>query len=316
MVHIRRVLWLIATLLSCLSVAIAQRNADPIEHRIDALLKQMTLEEKAGQLSGYAGDSPETPEQLKRGMAGALFNLLGSEKTNAAQKAFLEHSRLKIPVLFGFDVIHGFRTIFPVPIASASSFDLPLIEQSERVAAKEATAAGTKWTFAPMVDIARDPRWGRVVEGAGEDPYLGSVIAAARVRGLQGTNPADPYSLLACLKHYVAYGAAEGGRDYNTADISEQTLREVYLPPFHAGVEAGAATVMAAFEDLNGVPATANRHTLSDILLGEWGFTGLIVSDYASVSELVTHGVAHNDEEAAQMAADRRSRHDYGGRTV
>lgn len=266
----------------------------------------MTLQEKAGQLSGYVGDSPQTAAQttalLKQGEVGALFGLLGAANTNAAQKIAVEQSRLKIPVLFGYDVIHGYRTIFPVPIGSASSFDPQLIEQSERVAAKEATAAGVKWTFAPMVDIARDPRWGRMVEGAGEDPYLGSVMAAARVRGFQGAGLADPQSLLACLKHYVAYGAAEGGRDYNTADISEQTLREVYLPPFHAGVKAGAASVMAAFEDLNGVPATANRHTLSDILLGEWGFTGMVVSDYASVQELVAHGVVHDEREAAQMA--------------
>ena len=239
---------------------------------------------------------------MQQGLVGGLFNLLGAEKTNAAQKITMEQSRLKIPVLFGYDVIHGYRTIFPVPIGSASSFDPQLIEQSEKVAAKEATAAGVKWTFAPMVDIARDPRWGRMVEGAGEDPFLGSVIAAARVRGFQGQNIAGPQSLLACLKHYVAYGAAEGGRDYNTVDMSEQTLREVYLPPFHSGVKAGAATVMAAFEDLNGVPATANRHTLSDILLGEWGFTGMIVSDYASVQELVAHGIAHDEAEAAQMA--------------
>jgi beta-glucosidase len=285
------------------TVAIAQdQGAENTERRIDGLLKQMTLEDKAAQLSGYVGDSAQAIELVKQGKAGALFNLLGADKTNAMQKIAMEQSRLKIPILFGYDVIHGYRTIFPVPIGSASSFDLQLIEQSERIAAKEATAAGTKWTFAPMVDMARDPRWGRMVEGAGEDAYLGSMIAAARVRGFQGKSLADPQSLLACLKHYVAYGAAEGGRDYNTVDISEQTLREVYLPPFHAGVQAGAATVMAAFEDLNGVPATANRHTLSDILLGEWRFSGLIVSDYASVSELIPHGVARDEAEAARMA--------------
>ncbi len=311
MVHLRglfRFLLLCFFLVLCgISSVIAQDKAnEAMERRINVLLKKMTLQEKAGQLSGYVGDSPQTAAQttalLKQGEVGALFGLLGAANTNAAQKIAVEQSRLKIPVLFGYDVIHGYRTIFPVPIGSASSFDPQLIEQSERVAAKEATAAGVKWTFAPMVDIARDPRWGRMVEGAGEDPYLGSVMAAARVRGFQGAGLADPQSLLACLKHYVAYGAAEGGRDYNTADISEQTLREVYLPPFHAGVKAGAASVMAAFEDLNGVPATANRHTLSDILLGEWGFTGMVVSDYASVQELVAHGVVHDEREAAQMA--------------
>jgi beta-glucosidase len=311
MVHLRR---FFCFLLACfflvlcgISSAMAQDKANAaMERRIDVLLKKMTLQEKAGQLSAFAGDSAQTAAQttalLKRGEVGALFGLLGAANTNAAQKIAVEQSRLKIPLLFGYDVIHGYRTIFPVPIGSAGSFDPQLIEQSERVAAKEATAAGVKWTFAPMVDIARDPRWGRMVEGSGEDPYLGGVIAAARVRGFQGPGLADTQSLLACLKHYVAYGAAEGGRDYDTADISEQTLREVYLPPFHAGVKAGAATIMAAFEDLNGVPATANRHTLADILLGEWGFTGMVVSDYASVQELVAHGVVHDEAEAAQMA--------------
>ena len=206
---------------------------------------------------------------------------------------------MKIPLIFGLDVIHGYRTVFPVPIASAGSFDPELIEQAERVAAKEATAAGVKWTFAPMVDIARDPRWGRMVEGAGEDPYLGSMVAAARVPGFQGQNIADPQSLVACTKHYVAYGAVEGGRDYNTVDISEQLLREVYLPPFHAAVNAGSGTFMSAFEDLNGVPATVNHHTLSDILRHEWGFQGFVVSDYGAVDELLQHGVAQDEAEAA-----------------
>ena len=214
----------------------------------------------------------------------------------------MEQSRLKIPILFGFDVIHGYRTVFPVPIGSASSFDPAMIEQSERVAAKEATAAGIKWAFAPMLDVARDPRWGRMVEGAGEDPYLGGQVGAARVRGFQGQNLTDPQSLLACIKHFVAYGAVEGGREYNTVDISEQTLREVYLPPFHVARKAGAATLMAAFQDLNGVPASANHHTLTDILRGEWGFQGPVVSDYNSVNELTVHGVVHDQAEAAQLA--------------
>ena len=307
MVHLRRFFFFLSIcflLALCgIGIAVAQEKTnDAIERRIDALLKQMTLQEKAGQLTGYDGFSPQTAELLKKGEVGSLANLIGTENTNTAQKIAVEQSRLKIPLLFGFDVIHGYRTIFPVPIGSASSFDPQLIEQSERIAAKEATAGGVKWTFAPMVDIARDPRWGRMVEGAGEDPYLGAVVAAARVRGLQGQNLADPQSLLACLKHYVAYGAAEGGRDYNTVDISEQTLREVYLPPFHAGVKAGAGTVMSAFQDLNGVPASANRHTLSEILRGEWGFSGMVVSDYSAVNELIAHGVAHDQAEAVQMA--------------
>ncbi len=241
-------------------------------------------------------------ELLKKGEVGSLFNVLGAENTNAAQKVAMEQSRLKIPILFGFDVIHGYRTVFPVPIGSASSFDPPMIEQSERVAAKEATAAGIKWAFAPMLDVARDPRWGRMVEGAGEDPYLGGQVGAARVLGFQGHNLADPQSLLACIKHFVAYGAVEGGREYNTVDISEQTLREVYLPPFRVAQKAGAATLMAAFQDLNGVPASANHHTLTDILRGEWGFQGPVVSDYSSVNELTVHGVVHDQAEAAQLA--------------
>jgi beta-glucosidase len=303
MVRFRRVACCTLLILCSFAFAAAQEELDPpIEKRIDGLIKQMTLQEKAGQISQYDGVSPQTMELLKKGEVGSLFNVLGAENTNAAQKIAMEQSRLKIPVLFGFDVIHGYRTVFPVPIASASSWDPQMVEQSERVAAKEATAAGIKWAFAPMLDVARDPRWGRMVEGAGEDPYLGGVIGAARVRGFQGQSLADPHNMLACIKHYVAYGAVEGGREYNTVDISEQTLREVYLPPFRIAVKAGAATVMAAFQDLNGVPASANHHTLTDVLRTEWGFTGPVVSDYNSVNELTVHAVAHNQKEAAQMA--------------
>ncbi len=225
--------------------------------------------------------------------------MLGAEQTNEVQRARVVQSRLKIPLILGFDVIHGYRTIFPVPLASAGSFDPQLIEKAERVAAKEATASGVKWVFAPMVDIARDPRWGRIVEGAGEDPYLGSMIAAAKVRGFQGKSMADPDSVVACAKHYVAYGATEGGRDYNTVDISEQLLREVYLPPFHAAVEAGTGTLMSAFQDLNGVPASANHHTLTDILRDEWKFNGFVVSDWGASHELIAHGTAADDAQAA-----------------
>ncbi len=303
MVRCHRVVCCTVFLLCSLRFALAQeKTKDAVERRIDALIQQMTLEEKAGQLSQYDSLSPQTTELLKKGGVGSLLNVIGTENTNAVQKIALEQGRLKIPVLLGFDVIHGYRTMFPVPIASASSFDPELIEQSERVAAKEATAAGVKWAFAPMLDIARDPRWGRMVEGSGEDPYLGAVVGVARVRGFQGKNLADPQSLLACIKHYVAYGAVEGGREYNTVDMSEQTLREVYLPSFRAAEKAGAATVMSAFQDLNGIPASANYHTLTDILRGEWGFNGMVVSDYNSVNELTIHGVAADPAEAAGMA--------------
>ena len=273
-----------------------------IEPRVAALLQQMTIDEKVGQLVQYTSNSQDTLELVGQGKVGSLFNVLGATEVNAAQKLAVEKSRLKIPLLFGLDVIHGYRTIFPVPIAGAGSFDPELIEQSERIAAREASAPGIKWTFAPMVDISRDPRWGRMVEGAGEDPYLSSMVGAARVRGFQGKNLADPDSVLATTKHYVAYGAVEGGRDYNTVDISEELLREVYLPPFHAAVKAGSATIMSAFEDLNGVPATVNHHTLTDILRHEWGFQGFVVSDYGAVDELLLHGVARDEADAARLA--------------
>lgn len=290
---------IIAFPLSC----IAQRLSDSeIDQRVNALVAKMTLEEKAGQLNQLPDKSPHTMEMIREGKVGSLLGVLGAENVNEAQRAAVENSRLKVPLIFGYDVIHGYRTIFPVPLASAGSFDPQLIEQAERVAAKEATASGVKWTFAPMVDIARDPRWGRIVEGAGEDPYLGSVVAAARVRGFQGNNIADPESVVACAKHFVGYGAVEGGRDYNTAEMSEQLLREVYLPPFHAALDAGVGTFMSAFNDLNGIPASANHHTLTDILRNEWGFEGFVVSDYDSVHELVPHGIAANDAQAALEA--------------
>jgi beta-glucosidase len=289
-------------LVVCTLTASAQQLSNPdVERRIDDLLKQMTIDEKAGQLNQLPDKSPKTMDLIRQGKVGSLLGVLGAGETNEAQRAAMQ-SRLKIPLLFGYDVIHGYRTVFPVPLASASSFDPDLISQSERVAAKEATAAGVKWTFAPMVDIARDPRWGRIVEGAGEDPYLGSIIAAARVRGFQGNNLTDPGSVVACAKHYAAYGSTEGGRDYNTVDISEQLLREVYLPPFKAAVDAGVGTLMSAFNDLNGVPATANHYTLSHILRGEWKFNGFVVSDYDAVHELIPHGTAADDTQAGLEA--------------
>ena len=240
-----------------------------IESRIDDLLGRMTLEEKLGQLQQLAGKAegdyePEHLELTRKGLLGSLLNVRGAARVNTIQKIAVEESRLKIPLLLGFDVIHGYRTIFPIPLGEAASWDPALAERSAAIAAAEAAATGLKWTFAPMVDIARDPRWGRISEGAGEDTYLGMAFARARVRGFQGADPARPDRVMACVKHYVAYGAAEGGRDYNTTDLSERTLREVHLPPFHAGiVEAGAGTVMSAFNDLNGIPTSANPFTLT-----------------------------------------------------
>jgi beta-glucosidase len=268
----------------------------------------MTLQEKVGQLQQL--DSvpnewrvrDEHRDLIPRGLVGSFLNVRGARNINEAQRMAVERSRLKIPLLFGFDVIHGYRTIFPIPLGLASSWDPAAVELSARIAAVEAAATGLKWTFAPMVDIARDPRWGRIMEGAGEDPYLGAVMARAQVRGFQGNDPAAPDRVLACAKHWVAYGAAEGGRDYNTVDLSEQTLRTVYFPPFQAALEAGAGTVMSSFNTINGVPASANPFTLTEVLRKEWKFDGFIVSDYEAVRELLAHGVAAGEADAAQQA--------------
>ena len=278
-----------------------------IEQRIDSLLARMTLEEKLGQLQMLDGEAngnsrPEHLELIRKGLLGSTLNVRGVEKTNELQRVAMEQSRLKIPVLFSFDVIHGYRTIFPVPLALASSWDPSAVERAAAVSAAEASAAGVRWTFAPMLDIARDPRWGRIVEGAGEDPYLGSAMARAQVLGFQGRNYSAPDKIIACAKHWVAYGAAEGGRDYNTTDMSERTLREIYFPPFKAALDSGVGTFMSAFNDLNGVPATANPFTLTTVLRDEWKFDGLVVSDYESVRELINHGLAANEAEAAREA--------------
>lgn len=294
----------VAAIFVCLwtwsNAAMAQQlTSQEIERRVNSLMLQMSLEEKVGQLVQLNGGGEETNTAIKQGLVGSVMNVPGAGPANALQHLALEQSRLKVPLIIGLDVIHGYRTVFPVPIGGASSFDLELIEQAERVAAKEATASGVKWVFAPMVDITRDPRWGRMVEGAGEDPYWGSLVAAAKVKGFQGKNMADADSVVACAKHYVAYGAAEGGRDYNTVEMSERLLREIYLPPFHSAVRAGVGTIMSAFDSLNGVPATANHHTLADILRGEWDFRGFVDADYNAVHELVAHGIAKDDKEAA-----------------
>jgi len=290
---------------------LAPRLDDPaIEQRISKLLEQMTLEEKIGQLVHFSADSANGPgtsrtdyhQQIAKGQMGSFENVTGAAETNALQRLAIEKSRLHIPVLFALDVIHGYRTIFPVPLAMSSTWDPALVEQASRVAAKEATREGIRWTFSPMIDIARDARWGRIVEGAGEDPYLGSAMAAAYVRGYQGSRLDDPQSMLACMKHFVAYGASEAGRDYNTVDISERTLRQIYLPPFYAAVKAGGGSVMSAFNALNGVPATSNWFTLTHILRQEWGFPGVVISDYGSVRETIAHGIALDGQTAARKA--------------
>lgn len=309
MKHARRTsLLALALILSILPVcAQAQQRQPNIERRISALLARMTLAEKLGQLQQLDGEAngnfrPEHLEMVRKGLLGSTLNVRGAQRTNQLQHIAMEESRLKIPVIFGFDVIHGYRTIFPVPLGEASSWDPAAAERSASIAAMEARAAGVHWTFAPMLDIARDARWGRIVEGAGEDPYLGAMMARARVRGFQGQDYSAMDRVLACAKHWVAYGAAESGRDYNTTDMSERTLREVYFPPFKAAVDEGVGTFMSAFNDLNGVPSSANPFTLTKVLRGEWKFDGFVVSDYTSVEELIKHGLAANESEAARLA--------------
>jgi beta-glucosidase len=282
-------------------------NSPQIEARVDELLARMTLEEKVGQVNQFAADSLTGPGKpvgnadklIKKGSIGSLFNVVTAKETNAYQKEAVEGTRLHIPILFGYDVIHGFHTLFPIPLGLSASWDPALVEQTSRVAAQEASAEGVRWTFSPMVDIARDARWGRIAEGAGEDPYLGSAFARAYVRGYQGARLDDPASIVACAKHFVGYGAAEGGREYNTTEISERTLRGVYLPPFHAAVDEGAGTLMSAFNSLNGVPSSANAFTLTRILRDEWNFRGFVVSDWTSIREIMLHGIADDERTAA-----------------
>lgn len=277
-----------------------------IEKRINDLLARMTMEEKLGQLQQLDGEAngsyrPEHRDLIRRGLLGSTLNVRGAKRTNELQRIAMEESRLKIPMLFAFDVIHGYRTIFPVPLGEAASWDVAAVERAAAVAAAESRATGVHWVFAPMVDIARDARWGRIVEGSGEDPHLGSAMARARVLGFQGKDYSAPDKVAACAKHWVAYGAAEAGRDYNTTDVSEWTLREVYFPPFKAALDAGVATFMSAFNDLNGVPTSGNPFTLTKVLREEWKFDGIVVSDYESVRELLNHGQPSTEAEAAQI---------------
>ncbi len=299
---------LVLSLLPALGWAAADDRL--IDEKVRALLEQMTLEEKAGQLTQYSSNWTQTGpaslrddlgEAIEQGQVGALLNVTGARRTRQFQERAMR-SRLKIPLLFGLDVIHGYKTTFPIPLAEAASWDLAAIERSARIAATEAAAGGIHWTFAPMVDIARDPRWGRVMEGAGEDSYLGSLIAAARVRGFQGTGLGELNAVMACAKHFAAYGAAQGGREYNSVDMSERMLWETYLPPFQAAAEAGAATFMNSFNDLNGIPATGNRTLQREILKGRWDFQGFVVSDWDSIGQMVQHGFARDGHDAARLA--------------
>ncbi|MGE8343022.1 MAG: glycoside hydrolase family 3 N-terminal domain-containing protein [Flavobacterium sp.] len=288
--------------------ATAQQQS--IDQKVNDLLKKMTIEEKIGQLNQYTGDNqatgpitinPNKQNEIKQGLIGSMLNVIGTKYTRGYQELAMQ-SRLKIPLLFGQDVIHGYKMTFPLPLAEAASWDLAAIELGARVAATEAAASGIHWTFAPMVDIGRDPRWGRVMEGAGEDTYLGSKIAYARVKGFQGNKLGDLNSVMACVKHFAAYGAGFGGRDYNSVDMSERMLWETYLPPFKAALDAGAATFMNSFNDINGIPATGNAHLQRDILKGKWNFQGFVVSDWGSIGEMVAHGYSKDLKEAAYSA--------------
>jgi beta-glucosidase len=275
-----------------------------VVQRANSLLKQMTTDEKIGQMSQIFifGSGEGAEERIRAGQLGSVLFMTDPAQINRLQHAAVDGSRLHIPLLFGLDVIHGFRTVFPVPIAMAASWDPSMVEKAQSVAAEEARAAGAHWTFAPMLDIARDPRWGRIVEGAGEDPYLGSAMAAAQVRGFQGPYLGAPNHIVACAKHFAGYGAAEGGRDYDAVDISDDQMWNVYFPPFKSAVDAGVGTVMSAYMDLNGVPATGNRWLLRDVLRDQWHFRGFVVSDSMAVNSLTTHGFAKDPQDAALRA--------------
>jgi beta-glucosidase len=314
-----RKVWLVVLASSVLRAA----SPGEIERRVDDLLSRMTLEEKLGQMSQSSGMqaplSDAVKEQIRQGRWGSFLNAGLTRDRSEAQRIARTESRLHIPLIFGRDVIHGYRTVFPIPLGQAASWDSGLIREAARMAAREASFDGIHWTFAPMLDIARDPRWGRIAESLGEDPYLTSALGVAMVQGFQGKALDAPGSLAACAKHYVGYGATEGGRDYNTTWIPEVLLREVYLPPFRAVVEAGVASVMTGFNDLNGVPVSGNIHTVREILRKEWGFHGLVVSDWDSVLELVTHGYATDAKDAAlkglaagvEMEMDSTTYHDH-----
>jgi beta-glucosidase len=309
----RKYLQAIMLISLCSTSAFSQQKEIPDNRnakKVEALLVKMTLEEKIGQLNQYTSDrlatGPLTPnsskyQEIKDGKVGSMLNVKGAKETHLIQKMAMQ-SRLKIPLIFGLDVVHGYRVTFPIPLAEAASWDLNAIELSARIAGKETAAAGVHWTFAPMVDISRDPRWGRVMEGAGEDPYLGSLIAKARVKGFQGKGIGNLDAVMACVKHFAAYGAALAGRDYNSVDMSDRQLWETYLPPFKAALDAGAATFMNSFNDLNGIPATGNAYLQRNILKDKWNFQGFVVSDWGSISEMVAHGFAKDNTDAARLA--------------
>ena len=298
------VCFLLFSLAACTSVK--EDKDKKTEDKVESLLSKMTLEEKIGQMNQISsyGNIEDMSVLIKKGEIGSILNEIDPVRVNALQRVAVEESRLGIPLLIARDVIHGFKTIFPIPLGQAASFDPSVAEEGARVAAVEASSVGVRWTFSPMIDIARDPRWGRIAEGCGEDTYLTSVMGAAMVKGYQGDSLSSPTSIAACAKHFVGYGAAEGGRDYNSTFIPERQLRNVYLPPFEEAAKVGAATFMTSFNDNDGIPSTANKFILKDILRGEWGFDGLVVTDWASAKEMIAHGFAADDKEVAMKSVN------------
>ncbi len=308
------ILLITAFLFGCQTTNNSFNNKEIINKKVDSLINIMTLDEKIGQMNQYngfwdvTGPSPKNGDakikynNLKKGLVGSMLNVRGVSDITALQKIVVEETRLGIPLIIGNDVIHGYKTLSPIPLAEAASWDMEEIENSARVAALEASAAGTNWTFAPMVDISRDARWGRVMEGAGEDPYLGSLVAAARVRGFQGKDLSKHNTIAATAKHFAAYGFSESGRDYNTVDISKNTLYNVIFPPFIATVDEGVRTFMNSFNELNGIPATGNSFLQRDILKGEWNFDGFVISDWGSITEMIPHGYAKDKVHATELA--------------
>lgn len=302
-----------------MQIKTAFSKENKLDSRVDSVLKLMTLEEKIGQLNQYNGfweitgptpkdgQAAEKYENLKKGLVGSMLNVKGVKDVRALQKIAVEETRLGIPLLFGFDVIHGYKTISPIPLAEAASWDLAEIKKSAAIAAEEAASVGLNWTFAPMVDIARDARWGRVMEGSGEDPFLGSQIAVARIQGFQGEDLKAKNTILACAKHFAGYAFAESGRDYNTVDIGESTLQNIVFPPFKASVDAGVRTFMNSFNELNGIPATGNKYLQRQILKGDWKFDGFVVSDWGSINEMIAHGYAKDNKHAAEIAINAGS---------
>lgn len=301
----KNLLYAVALAASLVGCGQPQDNNTEIENKVEALLQKMTMEEKLGQMNQLSPwDFEELAARVRKGEVGSILNVVNPEEINKIQKIAVEESRLGIPILVSRDVIHGYKTIFPIPLGQAATFNPQIAEDGARVAAIEASADGIRWTFAPMIDISRDPRWGRIAESCGEDPYLSSVMGAAMIKGYQGDSLNDPTAIAACAKHFVAYGAAEGGKDYNSTFIPERVLRNVYLPPFKAAVEAGCATFMTSFNDNDGVPSTANKFVLKDVLRDEWKYDGMVVTDWASAAEMINHGFCTDGKDAAEKSVN------------